>query len=182
MNELHEIVNDGQSYFDMSGKHIALPRNANFTRYIDVDSDVPVDEWKMYFKDTYNGATTPQTWFKDKQNNDSIDATKGATLENSRYKVTKTADKITVEVLKKYSDLPPVPSTERREDVLVLMVRNLRIYISITQLDKSPDDWGNGGDNEVEVAPKTNDTEVDDVYTTDWENDNTKIETDGNLN
>lgn len=152
MNELHEIVNDGQSYFNMSGKHIVLPRNANSTRYIDVDSDVPVDEWKMYFKDTDNGVTTPQTWFKDKLNTDSIDATKGTTLANSRYKVTKAADKITVEVLKAYSDLPPAPSTESRDDVLVLMVRNLRIYINITQEDKSLDDWGNGGDLDTDLG------------------------------
>lgn len=156
MNELHEIVNDGQSYFNMSGKHIVLPRNANSTRYIDVDSDVPVDEWKMYFKDTDNGVTTPQTWFKDKLNTDSIDATKGTTLANSRYKVTKAADKITVEVLKAYSDLPPAPSTESRDDVLVLMVRNLRIYINITQEDKSLDDWGNGGDLDTDLGEDPN--------------------------
>lgn len=156
MNELHEIVNDGQSYFNMSGKHIVLPRNANSTRYIDVDSDVPVEEWKMYFKDTNNGVTTPKTWFKDKLNNDSIDAAKGTTLANSRYKVTKAADKITVEVLKAYSDLPPASSTESRDDVLVLMVRNLRIYINITQEDKSLDDWGNGGDLDTDLGEDPN--------------------------
>ena len=175
MNELHEIVNDGQSYFNMSSKYIVLPRNANSTRHIDVDSDVPVDEWKMYFKDQNNGATTPQTWFKDKQNNDSIDATKGTALENSRYKVTKAADKITVEVLKKYSDLPPAPSTESRDDVLVLMVRNLRIYINITQLDKSPDDWGNGGNQGDDVGQKTEEGKIEDVDTEDWNGDGTDI-------
>ena len=152
MNELHEIVNDGQHYFNTSGKNITLPRDANSVRSIEVASDVDVAEWKMYFKDTNNGVTTPKTWFKDKSGNDSIDATASATLQNSRYKVTKAADKVTVEVLKKYSDLPPTPSTESREDVLVLMVKNLRIYINITQVDKSLDDWGNGGDLDTDLG------------------------------
>lgn len=156
MNELHEIVNDGQHYFNTSGKNISLPRDANSVRSIEVASDVDVAEWKMYFKDANNGVTTPKTWFKDKAGNDSIDATAGITLQNSRYKVTKAADKITVEVLKAYSDLPPTPSTESREDVLVLMVKNLRIYINITQVDKSLDDWGNGGDLNTDLGEDPN--------------------------
>ena len=156
MNELHEIVNDGQHYFNTSSKNITLPRDANSVRSIEVESDVDASEWKMYFKDANNGETTPKTWFKDKSGNDSIDATAGATLQNSRYKVTKAADKITVEVLKKYSDLSPAPSTESRDDVLVLMVKNLRIYIHITQADKSPDDWGNGGDLNTDLGEDPN--------------------------
>ena len=156
MNELHEIVNDGQHYFNTSSKNITLPRDANSVRSIEVESDVDASEWKMYFKDANNGETTPKTWFKDKSGNDSIDATAGATLQNSRYKVTKTDDKITVEVLKKYSDLLPAPSTESREDVLVLMVKNLRIYIHISQADKSPDDWGNGGDLNTDLGEDPN--------------------------
>ena len=152
MNELHEIVNDGQHYFNTSSKNITLPRDVNAERSIEVGSDVDVAEWKMYFKDTNNGETTPKTWFKDKSGNDSIDATAGTTLQNSRYKVTKAAGKITVQVLKKYSDLPAAPSTESREDVLVLMVKNLRIYIHITQVDKSLDDWGNGGDLDTDLG------------------------------
>lgn len=161
MNELHEIVNDGQHYFNTSGKNITLPRDANSIRNIEVESDVDVAEWKMYFKDTNNGVTTPKTWFKDKSGNDSIDATTAGTLQNSRYKVTKAANKITVEVLKKYRDLPPAPSTESREDVLVLMVKNLRIYINITQVDKSLDDWGNGGDLNTDLGEKPIDIGLD---------------------
>lgn len=170
MNELHEIVNDGQHYFNTSSKYITLPRNANSERSIDVASDVDVADWKMYFKDTNNGETTPKTWFKDKQDNDSIAATAGNTLENSRYKVTKAADKITVEVLKKYSELLGAPSTESRDDVLVLMVKNLRIYIHITQVDKSPDDWGNGGSSSSDVnSDKGQGLEVPDgVEEEDW--------------
>ena len=161
MNELHEIVNDGQHYFNTSSKNITLPRDANAERSIEVGSDVDVAEWKMYFKDANNGETTPKTWFKDKSGNDSIDATAGTTLQNSRYKVTKAAGKITVQVLKKYSDLPPAPSTESREDVLVLMVKNLRIYIHITQVDKSLDDWGNGGDLDTDLGENPNKGAID---------------------
>lgn len=183
MNELHEIVNDGQHYFNTSSKYITLPRNANSTRSIEVKSDVDVANWKMYFKDTRNGVTTPKTWYKDKQNRDSITATDGSTLQNSRYKVTKAADKITVEVLKKYSDLPATPATESRDDVLVLMVKNLRIYINITQADKSPDDWGNGGENSSDVGGKGEDGEVGGVGVEDWGsgNGNGTPDTDTNL-
>ena len=85
--------------------------------------------------------------------------------------MTKAADKITVEVLKKYSDLPPAPSTESREDVLVLMVKNLRIYIHITQADKSPDDWGNGGSEGQEPGKDDQEMNGGDVQDKDWETD-----------
>ena len=170
MNELHEIVNDGQHYFNTSSKNITLPRDANSVRSIEVESDVDVAEWKMYFKDTNNGETTPKTWFKDKSGNDSIDATAGGTLQNSRYKITKTAGKITVQVLKNYSDLPPAPSAESREDILVLMVKNLRIYIRITQADKSPDDWGNGGGEEQQPGKDDQEMNGGDVQDEEWEN------------
>ena len=169
MNELHEIVNDGQHYFNTSGKYITLPRDAHSVRIIEVASDVDVADWKMYFKDANNGDTTPKTWFKDKAGNDSIDATAGITLQNSRYKVTKAADKITVEVLKAYGDLPAAPSTESRGDVLVLMVKNLRIYINIAQKDKSPDDWGNGGDEEHQPGKGDQEMNGGDVQDKDWE-------------
>lgn len=182
MNELHEIVNDGQHYFNTSGKNITLPRDANSVRSIEVASDVDVADWKMYFKDANNGDTTPKTWFKDKAGNDSIDATAGITLQNSRYKVTKAADKITVEVLKAYGDLPAAPSTESRGDVLVLMVKNLRIYINIAQKDKSPDDWGNGGGEEHQPGKGDQEMNGGDVQDKDWEdNPGGEIEGGGKL-
>lgn len=182
MNELHEIVNDGQHYFNTSGKYITLPRDAHSVRSIEVASDVDVADWKMYFKDANNGDTTPKTWFKDKAGNDSIDATAGIILQNSRYKVTKAADKITVEVLKAYGDLPAAPSTESRGDVLVLMVKNLRIYINIAQKDKSPDDWGNGGGEEHQPGKGDQEMNGGDVQDKDWEdNPGGEIEGGGKL-
>lgn len=152
-NEIHEVNYDGQSYFELSEKNITLPRYTGSERSIEVESNVDVAEWGMYFEDTQNGVTTPQTWFKDKQNQDSIVATTGNTLQNSRYKVTKAANKITVKVLKKYSELP---AGESREDVLILMVKNLRIYINISQEDISQDDWGNGGDMNTDIGEDPN--------------------------
>lgn len=152
-NEIHEVNYDGQSYFELSEKNITLPRYTGSERSIEVESNVDVAEWGMYFEDTQNGITTPQTWFKDKQNQDSIVATTGNTLQNSRYKVTKAANKITVEVLKNYSELP---AGESREDVLILKVKNLRIYINISQEDISQDDWGNGGDMNTDIGEDPN--------------------------
>lgn len=152
-NEIHEVNYDGQSYFELSEKNITLPRYTGSERSIEVESNVDVAEWGMYFEDTQNGITTPQTWFKDKQNQDSIVATTGNTLQNSRYKVTKAANKITVKVLKKYGDLP---AGESREDVLILKVKNLRVYIYIKQTDTSQDDWGNGGDLDTDIGEDPN--------------------------
>lgn len=151
MNELNEIYYDGEHYFSLSSKSLTLPRNKNSVRTVTVDSNVASDEWKMYFKDMNNGVTTPQTWFKDTHNNDSISGTTEVVLSNSRYRVTKESTKIIVEVLKDYSDLP---QGESRSDVLVIAAKNLRVNIKLDQKNKSTDDWGNGGDEEVEVGTK----------------------------
>lgn len=75
-----------------------------------------------------------------------------ATIENDRYKIelNRTAEtphtKATFSVTAKqaYNSIPTPPAS--RDEVLVIKVKNLRVYIHITQADKSPDDWGNGGD------------------------------------
>lgn len=165
MNDLNDVIYDGQNYFDLSDKNVTLPRNANSVRTLQVESDVDVKDWKMYFKDVKNGKTTPQTWFTDKQGKDSIGGTTGATLSNSRYKVTKERNKILVQVLKKYSDLP---AGESRSDILVIAAKNLRVYIYINQVDKSPDDWGNGGEDGSDVGTKGEDGVIDKVEVPDW--------------
>lgn len=165
MNDLNDVIYDGQNYFDLSDKNVTLPRNANSVRTLQVESDVDVKDWKMYFKDVKNGVTTPQTWFTDKQGKDSIGGTTGTTLSNSRYKVTKERNKILVQVLKKYSDLPV---GESRSDILVIAAKNLRVYIYINQVDKSPDDWGNGGEDGSDVGTKGEDGVIDKVEVPDW--------------
>lgn len=159
-NEINNIEYDGQSYFNLSRRTIVLPRNAGSERSIEVESNVDVARWGMYFKDVHNGKTTPETWFKDEHGKDSVVPTdeKTFTLSNTRYQVTKTADRITVKALKAFSDLPESKpgddpaTTETRNDVLIIKVKNLYISLFITQADKSPDDWGNGGDQETELG------------------------------
>lgn len=179
-NELDNVEYDGQSYFDLSQRTVVLPRNAGSERSIDVESNVDEKFWGMYFKDTHNGKTTPQTWFTDKQGKDSIAPTDTLTftLSNTRYEVTKSKTKITVKALKAYKDLPaPKPeddpaTTETRNDVLVLKVKNLYISIFITQVDKSPDDWGNGGTDGSEVGGKGEEGKIDGVTENDRDEGN----------
>lgn len=171
-NEINNVEYDGQSYFDLSERIIRLPRNAGSERSIEVESNVDESLWGMYFKDTHNGVTTPQTWYKDKQGTDSVAPTLETVLKNSRYEVTKSGTKITVKALKAYKDLPEAPTDETRDDVLIIKVKNLYISLYITQEDKSPDDWGNGGSGNSEVGGKGEEGNVDGVTENDRENGN----------
>lgn len=171
-NEINNVEYDGQSYFDLSERIIRLPRNAGSERSIEVESNVDEALWGMYFKDTHNGATTPQTWYKDKLNTDSVAPTLETVLKNSRYEVTKSGTKITVKALKAYKDLPAAPAIETRDDVLIIKVKNLYISLFITQVDKSPDDWGGGGSGSSEVGGKGEEGNVDGVTENDREDGN----------
>lgn len=184
-NEITDIEYDGQSYFNLSERTIVLPRNAGSERSIDVESNVEMKRWGMYFKDTHNGKTTPQTWFKDKQGKDSIAPTDTLTftLRNARYQVTKTQKKITVKALKAYSDIPgpEEDARETRNDILILKVKNLYINLYITQADKSPDDWGNGGTDSGDVGSKDEELETDDVKDTGWDDTGGDVSGEGKL-
>lgn len=188
-NEMNDIEYDGQSYFNLSQRTIVLPRNAGSERSIEVESNVDVKRWGMYFKDIHNGVTAPQTWYKDKQGKDSVAPTDSLTftLSNVRYAVTKTKNKITVKALKAYKDLPaPKPeddpaTTETRNDVLVLKVKNLYISIFITQVDKSPDDWGNGGTDGGDLGSKDEELENDEVKDTPWDEEGGDVGGEGKL-
>lgn len=65
--------------------------------------------------------------------------------ETGRYTVEKTADgkQLRFTVSKAYSD------AGERDATFQLKVKNLTITYQITQVDKSSDDWGDGGDDEV---------------------------------
>lgn len=171
-NEINNVEYDGQSYFDLSERIIRLPRNAGSERSIEVESNVDEGLWGMYFKDTHNGTTTPQTWYKDVLGTDSVAPTLETVLKNSRYEVTKSKTKITVKALKAYKDLPAAPAIETRDDVLIIKVKNLYISLIITQVDKSPDDWGGGGSGSSEVGGKGEEGNVDGVTENDRENGN----------
>lgn len=172
---------DRENWFSAETKNIVLPRNAGFERTICIETDVKFDGfWTLSFKTDNNGKVTPvETHTGDTD----------AMIENDRYKVVvkptlitdeSTKATLTVTAKKDYGDVPVAPAS--RDEILCIKVKDLRVYIHITQVDRSPDDWGNGGNNEVEVVPKTNDTEVNDVYTTDWEGSGMDIATGGKLN
>lgn len=180
-NEINNVEYDGQSYFDLSERIIRLPRNAGSERSIEVESNVDESLWGMYFKDTHNGVTEPVTWYKDKLNTDSVAPTVQTVLKNSRYEVTKSGTKITVKALKAYKDLPEAPTTETRDDVLIIKVKNLYISLYITQVDKSPDDWGNGGTKGEEVGSKDEEMNTDGVENTDWDKTGGDIGGEGKL-
>lgn len=128
-DDLEHVDFDRQNRFYSETKNIVLPRNANSARSITVESDVAVDNWELSFESEANGAATLN----------------GNALYNNRYKVEKATDgkSLTFTVLKAYNDLAAGGSLD---ETLILKAKELKITYRITQVDKSPDDWGNGGD------------------------------------
>lgn len=146
-NDIEHVDFSRQNFFYSQTKSIILGRNANSIKSIAVDSDVPVDEWKLSFKTETNGTTN---------------TTVANTISNNRYKIEKAADgkSLIFTVLKAYKDMA---TGESRDETLVLKARDLEITYRITQEDKSPDDWGNGGDLNTDLGedPKKGVIEVE---------------------
>lgn len=162
-DDLEHVDFDRQNYFYSETKNIVLPRNANSVRTIVVGSDVPVGEWKLSFKTTANGATVPVTVAAD----GTVTPTTGATLHNNRYKIEKSADggSLAFTALKAYSDLA---TGEKLEETLIIKAKELEITYHITQADKAPDDWGNGGSEEQTPGKDDHELNGDEVYDQDW--------------
>lgn len=139
-NDIEHVDFSRQNFFYSQTKSIILGRNANSIKSIVVDSDVPVDEWKLSFKTETNGTTN---------------TTVANTISNNRYKIEKAADgkSLIFTVLKAYKDMA---TGESRDETLVLKARDLEITYRITQEDKSPDDWGNGGDLNTDLGEDPN--------------------------
>lgn len=158
-DDLEHVDFDRQNRFYSETKHIVLPRNANSVRSIIVDSDVPVDEWKLSFKTAANGVTVPATVSADGK---TVTPTANATLANNRYKVEKSIDgkSLVFTALKAYKDLT---AGESLNETLILKAKELEITYHITQKDQSADDWGNGGDLETDLGenPKKGAIEVE---------------------
>lgn len=125
---------DRQNFFFSETKNIVLPRNAHSVKTIAVDSDVEAEGWGLSFATEANGTATRE----------------GNTLSNDRYKVEKAADgkSLTFTVLKAYGNLA---DGESRDETLILKAKELKVTYRITQVDKSPDDWGNGGSSSSDV-------------------------------
>lgn len=151
---------DNENYLSTETKNIVLPRDANSTRTISMESDVELGEqWVLAFDktSTVNGNSIVAE----------VQGTHGATaltISNARYKVDITAltpvkanvNPFTLKVtaLKGYRDnagIITAPPTEAYDDVLYIKIRNLTVGINLSQADKSPDDWGNGGDQDTDL-------------------------------
>ena len=134
-DELTNSDFNSENYFNSETKTITLYRYQNATRSITVDSDVAVDEWKMSFATTANGTATVS----------------GNFLSNARYKVEKAADgkSLTFTALKTYS---PLSGTESHDETLIIRANRLQVEYKITQTDASPDDWADGGDENIGVG------------------------------
>lgn len=176
-DDLEHVDFDRQNRFYSETKNIILPRNANSVRTIVVDSDVPVGEWKLSFKTNVNGATVPVTVAAD----GTVTPTANTILYNNRYKIEKAADgkSLAFTALKAYNDLA---TGESLEETLILKAKELEITYHIAQKDKSPDDWGNGGDEEHQPGKGDQEMNGGDVQDKDWEdNPGGEIEGGGKL-
>ena len=62
--------------------------------------------------------------------------------------ITVTGNTLTVKAKKSYGDLP---AGQAYDDDFYIKVKNLTVHFKLTQVDRSPDDWGNGGTQEDEL-------------------------------
>lgn len=139
VNEVEHVDFDMQNYFRSETKSVVLSRDAGSVQSIVVESDVDVSKWQMSFATENNGVAQLSA--------------NGNTLSNNRYKVEKAADgkSLTFTSLKTYGN---VTGSETLDETLILKVRNLNITYRITQADRSPDDWGDGGNSNADLAVK----------------------------
>lgn len=141
---------DRENWFSSESKNIIMPRNKNSVRKIHVETDVLFgDLWTLSFGSDNNGTVSPVKI---------PNVATTATIENDRYKIEitrisespNTKALLSVTTKQDYSDVPVPPAS--RDEVLVIKVKNLNVRINITQIDKSLDDWGNGGEIDSELG------------------------------
>lgn len=144
-NNFGYVLFDRENHFYVETKRVDFPRSRNSNRMVGVESSIEPEFWKMSFATDANGATTPPTV----DSNGATAPTTNSTLQNSRYKVEKRKTELIITVLRDFSDLP---DKESRSDVLVLQAKNLTLRINLNQLDISPDDWGDGGNIDSDLA------------------------------
>lgn len=152
---------DNENYLSTETRNIVLPRDADSSKTISMESDVELGEnWTLSFDkmSTVNGNSTVGE----------VTGAQGAqtlTISNTRYKVDITGltpvkegvNPFTLKVtaLKAYGDNAGIqtnPPTEAYDDVLYIKIKNLKVGINLSQADRSPDDWGSGGDLDTEVG------------------------------
>lgn len=157
---------DKENWFSTETKNIAMPRNKNSVRSINVETDVKFGSlWTLSFGFDNNGVTVPVKI---------VNGAMTGVIENDRYKVEvkltsevpNTKATLSVTVKHDYSDAPVTPAS--RNEKLVIKVKNLNVNINITQLDISPDDWGNGGNQDTNFGENDNPVKVPGVDVEDW--------------
>lgn len=156
-NDINNADFDRENYFYAQTKSLVLPRNVGAYRTIKIESDVPFGgNWEMGFDTEGNGKVTPiKTGVTDTE----------ATITNSRYKIHVTAGKMTVTTLKAYADLT---GTETYADKFYIRVKNLKVNFDLSQVDKSADDWGNGGSQGDELSQNGEYGSVDGAGQEEW--------------
>lgn len=152
---------DTENYLSTETKNIVLPRDANSSKTISMESDVELGEqWTLSFDktSTVNGNGTVAEV-------NGVNGVGTLSISNTRYKADITAlspvkpdvNPFTLKVtaLKAYGDNAGIlagPPTEAYDDVLYIKIKNLKVGINLSQADRSPDDWGSGGDLDTEVG------------------------------
>lgn len=126
---------DSQNYFSAESKRVTLPRKANVTKTVTVETDVAAADWKMSFDKTtwVSGDALEGTWFN---------VIRETISENGKDK------KYVLKFTSKQVYDTSVPHTA----MLYIQAKNLTISIAIGQSDTMPDDWGNGGNEDTELG------------------------------
>lgn len=173
-DELKNVDFNGENHLYSETKYIELPRNAGSSRTIELDSDVDFGVfWSLAFD-----ATSELNGNKDLPAVTVAKDALTASIENSRYKVELTADtkhkilKMTVTAKKAYSDnalITATPATEAYADALYVTIKNLKVTYRLNQVDKSPDDWGNGGTDGGDLGSKDEEMDADGVENGNWD-------------
>lgn len=130
-----DIDFDGQNYFSAESKRVTLPRKANVTKMITVQTDVAASDWKMSFDKTtwVSGGALDSDWFK------VIRETVSESGKDKTYVLKFTS---------KQAYDASVPHTA----MLYVQAKNLTISIAIGQADTMSDDWGDGGNENTELG------------------------------
>ena len=136
-----EIDFDRENWFSSATKKIVLSGYADSQKSVSIDSDVTFGPfWQLSFNtsSTVNGnaSVVPVTV---------AEGAASAMISNDRYEITVTGNTLTVKAKKTYGDLP---AGQAYDDDFYIKVKNLTVHFKLTQVDRSPDDWGNGGTQE----------------------------------
>lgn len=140
------IVNidfNNENWFKAETKTLTLPREAtsDFMASTEIGSNVPFKgdgTWEMGFETTENGAITPVK---------TTSSSTELTITNNRFSVKLTEKKLSVKADKDYSDTSS-GNAPSHTDVLYIRVKNLTVKFNLEQTDRSPGDWGDGGNKE----------------------------------